>query len=352
VADIGVTRDSSLSVGQLRQLRALPRLTALNVIVDGADLENQIHSPGDSREQCAQLVRDSLPSQLCSLTLGCDGAVSARQALIDALPMLADLHTLHLNMTADDLNLAPLLHLPRLSRLDLYRPPSLVQCTVVKRLAELTALEANLRFWNRAALLQLLEPPHSLQRLRDLELGPCETVDPPLLAALLTLPALTEMQPAYVAPECWAALSHLGQLRSLHVGWGESFTAAQQSALESALRALPQLTRLCIDLERDAQFDGPPLDLRLPGLISAELRHLRLLSLDFLRHSPLLTELDLDECRQMGADDALRCLQSFAPQLRRLSLLGCLDLSAEQHSALRPPSALLPALVEFSFQSL
>ena len=52
----------------------------------------------------------------------------------------------------------------------------------------------------------------------------------------------------------------------------------------------------------------------------------------------------------MSADDALRCLQSFAPQLRRLSLLSCLGLSVEQHSALRPPSALLPALVRLVYE--
>ena len=51
----------------------------------------------------------------------------------------------------------------------------------------------------------------------------------------------------------------------------------------------------------------------------------------------------------MAADDTMRCLQSFAPQLRSLSLDECACLSAEQEAQLQPPSALLPALTEFTF---
>lgn len=115
-----------------------------------------------------------------------------------------------------------------------------------------------------------------------------------------------------MAPDCWAGLGGFAQLRSLHVGWSGPSTAAERSALESALRALPQLTRLCIDLECDAQLDGPALDLQLPGLISAELRQLRLPSLEFVRHSPLLTELGLVDCCEISADVVLHCLQLYA----------------------------------------
>jgi hypothetical protein len=76
----------------------------------------------------------------------------------------------------------------------------------------------------------------------------------------------------------------------------------------------------------------------------------RLPSLSFLRHSPLLEHLTISVCAEMTADDTLHCLQSFAPRLRSLNLHRCVRLSEEQVALLRPPSALLPALAQFLFQ--
>ena len=350
VAELSFARLLSLRLDQLESLRALPRLTALHATLDGADLETRLLSVDESRERRALLVRAALPTQLCTLTLDCQGAPLARQALIDALPALAALHSLRLDVGTADLDLCPLVLLPRLGQMHTFDSVSLMQCAAVKRLAALTALQTGHGCWERAVLLELLEPPHSLQRLQEIGLGSELTVDPPLMAALLRLPALIALDPGRVSPDCWAGLGGFGQLRSLTVHWPGEFSAAQLSALGAALRALPLLTGLSVVLPAGIRSAGPPVDLRLPALRGLSLRGLRLLSLEFLRHSPLLTYLGLVECRGVRADDALRCLQSFAPQLLRLELRRSALLGAGQVAQLRPPSTLLPALVRFAYE--
>ena len=49
----------------------------------------------------------------------------------------------------------------------------------IKQLASLTVLGSVK--WDRDGLLVLLRPPHALHRLEEIELGPFETVDLPLL---------------------------------------------------------------------------------------------------------------------------------------------------------------------------
>ena len=205
--------------------------------------------------------------------------------------------------------------------------------------------------WERGALLELQWPPHALQRLQAIEFR-FETVDPPLLAGLLSLPALTELQPAYVLLECWAGLGGLSQLRSLSVDWADDCTAEQRSALESSLNSLPQLAELFVALALDECVGGPPLALRLPALLSLDLRCVRLPSLSFLQHAPLVERLHLARCGEMAADEALQSLRSFAPRLRRLELDRCVRLTDEQEWLLRPPSALLPALAGFADLSI
>jgi len=280
--------------------------------------------------------------------LWCDGSAPARQSLVDALAPLADLRTLHLSAPTGDLDLAPLLQLPQLSCLLFRDCPSLAQCAVVKRLVALTVMHTNGRPWDRAALLELLRPPHSLQRLQAIEFR-YEAVDPPLLEGLLSLPALTALQPQSLAPECWAGLGGLSQLRTLSVGWADEFTAEQRSALESSLNSLPRLSDLELTLSADARVGGQPIDLRLAALSSLRAESVLLPSLSFLQRSPRLESLRLTQCGMPSSDEALQSLRSFAPQLRRLELDRCVRLRDEQESALRPPSALLPALTKFSY---
>ena len=148
-------------------------------------------------------------------------------------------------------------------------------------------------------------------------------------------------------PECWAGLGGLTRLQRLRVGWFQIFTGAQQSALESSLNSLPQLSELSVYLWSHRNVECPPLALRLPALRILSLHSVCLPSLSFLQHSPLLEKLDLAGCVGMSADDTVHSLQTFAQRLRRLRLYFSVRLSAEQEAALRPPSPLLPALTDF-----
>jgi hypothetical protein len=268
--------------------------------------------------------------------------------IVDALPSAPSLRTVKLHFSIDDLDLSPLVRLAQLSDLHVTRAPSLAQCAAVKQLAALTRLDITPHIWDRAALLELLRPPHALQWLQELSFFH-QTLDPPLLAALLSLPALTHLGPRETEPECWAGLGGFAQLNKLSVCWNGSFTAAQRSALESSVHSLPHLSDLSLNLPFDSESDAPPFAQRLPTLLSLELRCVRLPSLAFLQHSPLLETLLVSYCPRMRADDTLHCLRSFALRLRSLSLNECVRLSVDQVRLLRPPSALLPGLSNFSY---
>ena len=348
VAELTFQADSPLRIDQMRMLHALPQLTSLAVTLDGADLENQLQSADDSPEEAAQLVRSAMPPWLCSLTLWCDGSAPARQALVDALPALVDLRTLHFGASISDSDLSPLLQLPLLSDLRLKDQLSLRQCAVIKQLAGLTALDCG-RNWKRSTLLQLLRPPHALRQLQQFSLI-SESVDPPLLSALLQLPALSDLRPKQIKPECWAGLGGLTGLRSLRLVCRDDFSAAQQSSLADSLMALPLLSELRLYLHLNSLADGPSIPLlQLPALCSLTLSSVRVQSLAFLQHSPLLLRLLLFTCAVADAEDTVRCLQSYAPQLMCLTLSQSVRLSEEQAMQLRPPSTLLPALLSFDY---
>jgi len=96
---------------------------------------------------------------------------------------------------------------------------------------------------------------------------------------------------------------------------------------------------------QDRRTEGPPLLLRLPALRRLRLLFLFVPSLGLLQHSPLLEELRLRDCREMSAAVVMSSLRAHPPRLLRvLELIICVELSEEQQSLLRPPSALLPAL--------
>ena len=166
------------------------------------------------------------------------------------------------------------------------------------------------------------------------------------------MPALTTLRPQSIAPDCWADLGGFAQLRTLTITWPGVFTATQQSALESSLHALPHLTDLFLWTPAHRRVDTPPLALCLPGLVSLGINGLRVPTLAFLEHSPLLDSLILANCGEMTADDTVSCLQSFALRLRALFLHQCVRLSAEQEAHLEPPSPLLSALTELTSESL
>jgi hypothetical protein len=348
------------TLGQICLLRALPRLTAVDACMHAGDLCAQMASAGDSRRRRAQLVSEALPPQLQRLTLrlSCPSSVPLpfRQALVDALPSLPQLVALRLSLAAPDLDLTPLTQLPMLSRLRLEHRLTAEQCSVVKQLPALVALDSGGERWDPAALLELLAPPHSLERLEELDLH-AAAVDPPLLAGLLSLPSLSSLQPSSIAPECWAELGGLARLRSLCLTWAGPFSAAQRAALGASLARLSsRLWHLTLKLMADGGVEGPPLHLlrlhsapTLP-LRSLQLYYLRVPSLAFLQHTPLLERLVLADCREVSADDVMRCLRAHPPpRLSELVLARSCLLSGGQQEDLHPPSSLLPALKHFSY---
>jgi hypothetical protein len=342
-----------LQFAQLCHLRSLPRLTALDMSLAAADLAAQLQPAGrsPSPEQQTQLWRDVLPLRLRTLTLGMQSLTShsIRQSLLDALPSLPALHALRLEMGTDELDLSPLLRLPQLRDLYLYSHPSQPQCAVIKQLSTLTSLQLSCSTMDPDALLRLLTPPHSLQLLQ--RLPGRRVLNLAALSALHQLPALTELSPIHMKPECWAGLSAFTPLRSLHLDWADPFTAAQQSSLESALNSLPHLSDLELCLANHSYGPGAaPLCLRLPALRRLILDSFALLSTSFLQQSPLLERLELLRCKRMSAEDLLGFLRAHPPaQLKMLILAGSVSLSDEQQAALRPPSALLPSLVHFFY---
>jgi len=344
-----------MQLDQLRPLRALPRLTALDAPLDGSALRapgSPEPSAGDSPERQAQALRDAFPPQLRDLTLRFERGEPVDQSLIDVLPALPALSALHFGEgMIDGLDLSPLVQLLQLRFLQLWESPPLSQCADIKRMAALTALNFFAYSWTRDALLALLQPPHALQRLQDSAARFAVTVDPPLLEGLLHLPALTTLQAGTLRPECWAGVGGLTQLRTLYVNFSGDFTAVQLSALQSSLHALPHLSDLAVNLKSDCESDAPPLELRLPALRQLTLGGVRLPSLAFLQHSPLLAALLVSKCPQMSADDTLRWLRTAAPPLRFLGFHHSVRLSPEEESLRRPPSALLPVLTQFSYSA-
>jgi len=336
-----------LRVKQLRLLRALPRLTALEAFLDAADVDAQMPSAqqAESLQQQTQFWRDTLPPQLRSLHLVLLSPVapSILQSLLHALPSLPALRALHLDNSSADLDLSPLLQLAQLQELHLQDSPSPSQCATIKQLATLTTLEVP-RGWRSETLLELLRPPHALQQLQ--RVPRIRNIGPALMAALRQLSELTELQPGLMAPDCWAGLGAFPQLRTLRLHWPDGFTSAQQSALEASLNAFPNLSDLSL-YRPWPQWDTTRLALRLPALRGLRVDNLGLPSLDFLQHSPLLERLALN-CCQIDAVDFLRCVQScYTPQLRHLQLWYSVILSDAQLAQLHPPSAQLPALRQF-----
>jgi hypothetical protein len=333
---------SSMQLDQLRLLRALPRLTALHVRVEGDQLDTLIGSEADLPERRAQQLRDAFPPQLHNLSLIRASDLPISQALVDALLTLPVLNALQLGSAFSAVHLAPLLQLPRLSSLSLWADLSDEQIAVIKQLGGLSSLEPG-HGWKSATLLQLLTPPHSLQRLEEVTIAPDEIVEQPLIAALMQLPVLTSLKADRVRPGCWAGLGGLTQLRTLWLGWPYSSALSDCSVLASSINAMPLLTDLRIELSRGGSFA-----LRLPALRRLELFNTNVPSLSCLHHSPLLESLRLSACRHLDIDELAQCLHTHAPQLRCLHIDRGQNLIDEQ-SALVALRALLPALGEFKY---
>jgi len=252
------------------------------------------------------------------------------------------------------LNLSPLLRLPRLSALRLSDIPSPPQIAVVQRLAALTTVTTldETGSWGRAALLALLEPPHSLQRLQEVEFGFDVIADPPLLEGLLSLPALTALRPDWTRPECWAGLGGSPQLRSLTVHWAA--TSPRSSGPHSSRRSTR--CRSC----PTSPCGWPPIDCVGGRRWLCDCP--RCAACAFLpcacRRWPFCSTRHWSSgCTWPAAADwrpTTRCAVC-APSRRACaasSSAAACSLSAEQEPLLCPPSALLPALAGFAYLPL
>ena len=180
-------------------------------------------------------------------------------------------------------------------------------------------------------------------------------VEPALFDALLHLPALTELDVRTIDPQCWGALGGLTQLRTLRFSWWREFSVEQCTALRISLNTLSHLSDLEIELTGDVEdrASGLTVDLRLPALRRLRLGAVRVTTLSFLQHSPLMEELSLSGCGKqtsyLQASNALNCLRSYSPLLTELRLGGFVRLSDDQRALLQPPSTLLPLLRTFDY---
>lgn len=359
IADLTIRfQRTSMRLDELQLLRALPRLTGLTACLNEADLCSRFQSaaPGPdsagSREQRAQLLRDALPPHLQRLNLSLfflrhSASPDSRQAKVDALLALSSLSDVRVDLRGAELDLSPLLRLPHLQRIHVTGSPQATQCGVLKRLSALTVYAGWMN--STAALTELLQPPHSLQRLEEIEIG-TDAIDSAILAALSQLPAFAVLRPKCIPPECWAGLAKLPRLRELRLTWVRSFTSAQLASLSVALAQLPFLADFSIKLAEDRRVDGPPLTLALPALRALCLRWLRVPSLSFLQRTPLLESLTLVKCLDVTETDLMASLRAFPPpRLLDLRIHSCRTLSDEAEAALRPPSLLLPSLTEFIY---
>jgi hypothetical protein len=328
-----------------------------------------LHLDGDSVEVLANANAAAFNAHTWSSSLRSlsrwefDKDAIVLQPLLNALPCAAiRLESLGIMAWggASLLDWSPLLQLSQLASLRVNHTPSPPQLAVVKQLYGLTELDVMDGHWTREDLRSLLsdsDGPHQLQRLQKISMQEC-TLDVESMQILLTLPALTELQPYQLDPRCFPLLHSFSKLRRLRVAPQFGFLpAADASELLSSLRALSNLLSLeIIGRLLSASIKGTMID----GLAAAvpQLRELRLRwfsplpSLSRLAACTQLRSLHLTDCGRKDGEsnaDLLQLLSSLR-HLERCFVINCgLRLSDEQRAQLTPPSVLIPSLQHFEW---
>ena len=344
------------SLQQLGCLQSLPSLSSLRVQLCAAELAALVQQqPAAGRDPPLAQLRAAFPPRLRDLTLLITDAHSAeaRQLLLDALPAMAGLERLSLIPAADKvsvrpalLSLDPLLQLPHLAYLTLFTGGLTVpQLRTVNQIASLRSFDHHRGSWNEDQLAAFCRPPHRLQQLEELNLRKTFVYEE-AMAELLCLPALTALEPGFIAPEACAFLPRFPRLQRLRVRGRFSV----MNVLISAVIACPTLTDLTLSDGKCPESFGDQLMKAVPRLRSLTFKFCSLPSLRFLRHAPHLKELSLICCRRVRPGHAVG-LGSFAPQLERVGLERCdCPLDEAEVRMLTPPGALgLPQLREFTF---
>jgi hypothetical protein len=304
----------------------------------------------------------------------------AQRCLLRALRPCHSLTELSLTMRASSrFHLGPLLELPRLHTLTLEIANTNEfggrfdeeQMRVVKQLPNLRRLTLREcgaeRDYSGTRWLRWLCPlPHRLQQLQEIDLSQ-RRLQLEHVEMLQRLPALTALEPRSVCatamPLLPAFANRLQRLKlrveifneeiQLNPELFDANTATVRASFFLAhLTPCTALTHLTLQGCVFSEAEAETLCRALAQLRDLDLNDVSWPSFESLRHLPLLESFSLRWTRggPMHIDRAhIRPLQ----QLRRLTLVGVLPVDDDEYEdiidALRPPSALLPGLVEFHF---
>jgi hypothetical protein len=348
------------SVQDLLQLFArCPHLEQLAVWVDGASVAALTKSVSGA----AAFASQAWPSSLHSLVLEPFGTtLIGMQPLVDALPSsVAGLQSLTV-MPWDgviDMDFAPLLRLPQLTRLSITRTLRRSQLAVVKQLRSLTELVVDaFGRWGgtRSLLPQLLDGPHQLQRLQKINVQHVN-LDTTDTQALMTLPSLTELEPMGIDPACFPLLRSFSRLHKLTLTPHPPMDVTAVDGLLSSLREMPNLSSLAVGPDNHQNspatwrklLDG--LDAAAPQLRELTFSLCTLPSLTQLNAGAQLRVLYLQSCGFEGAQDSttdefLQWVRSMR-HLERLRVTYSLLLTIGQRQQLTLPSSLIPSLQHF-----
>ena len=198
--------------------------------------------------------------------------------------------------------------------------------------------------------------PHRLQQLQELDLSRLSLRPEHVELLHIGLPALTALEPDSIHHPALILLPKFAsRLRTLNLRVDIGFAAVVGASLFLPhLTPCSRLTELTLCDCAFSEAEAETLCRALPDLKVLELQTVGWPSFEPLRHLPQLESFSLQ--RATGADFPLHMVaEHFAP-LKRLRALSLIAMNGDPDSpaiaALRPPSALLPALVHFRFTSL
>jgi hypothetical protein len=323
--------DAPLTRDILRQLRGLPRLTALQLSLAGYGAVDHIME-GLTLDNAAATLRALLPSQLrsFSVTLGSTKnllsqhntalASSICAAVVVEMPQLTELgieqHSKSMNARLE------LALLPHLRKLTLGPARFMEDLAELKQLSQLCELSLHDDHAERIRLLCQL--PHALQ-LECLTLSSDKLVlDVETMRALLHLPTLTVLNPGHIQPDAWSLLPQLPLLRRFRLHPSKPLTLEQMSSLCEALSRCSALVDLTLRYVSFVAVDGTRL--------TAE--QTRANWTDLLGSVPRLRRLGF----HANVTHFLPVLPSLLPQLDHLALSGSGKPDVDHFAAVAHPN--------------
>lgn len=357
----GVFSDGAMRPDSLYHLRRLPRLTLLDATIDYSGAND--HGGRAHRRHLDHLM-SVLPRGLTTLCMRerLDSPTLTGNALVlDALPALTNLETLDLTALfrgvdgggRGDLDLLPLLHLPRLEYLELGSMPlTLDRAVVLGKLVRLQSLRCKRSQWSVEVLTALCGQAGGLQHLEVLDLDrTCLTAEH--MEALIRLRSIKIIQPEFIHLEAIPYLPRFPVLCLVLLNNTEALypDIASEQYL-AAFRSCPALTELRMDPVAGDEV-GPD---RVPRLLVPSVPRLKTLiltgcsisSFDFLQHLKELEKLIL--WGGAVASSEVMKLGEFAPQLTELDVQSCrVPFTAADLQQLILPSRLLPKLRLFKY---